>query len=111
MASSFTGEGCSLRSRPLGLSGWVTTPTSWNAGAASRARRLAQDNSGVPMKMIRKIIKKSQIPNSKSQTDFKSNRIPKPKSQVPKSQVQLDHDSALCGQAVTVHPELNRQKN
>jgi hypothetical protein len=49
-ARIFTGENCNLRSRPLGLSGCVTTAAMGNFPASFS--RLARDNSGVPMKMI-----------------------------------------------------------
>jgi hypothetical protein len=68
-ASIFTGDGWSLRSRPLGLSGCVTTAaTRKSVGQASclspgrleacatSDSRLAQDNSAVPIKMIRNAV-------------------------------------------------------
>ena len=52
-ANSLTGEGCSFRSLPFGRSGWViTSGISKSADSKSRCR-LAQDSSGVPMKIMR----------------------------------------------------------
>src|SRR6266850_7591874 len=52
-AYSFTGERCSLRARPFGLSGWVTAATTWKEGEVKRACKLAQASSGVPIKITR----------------------------------------------------------
>src|SRR5579859_1950089 len=51
-ASALTGDGCNLSSRPLGRSGCVTTAATENCLSPASAARLAQDNSGVPMKTI-----------------------------------------------------------
>src|ERR1035437_5048413 len=53
-ARTFTGEGVSLRSRPLGLSGWVTTATTEKFMSLASFSRLAQESSAVPMKIIRR---------------------------------------------------------
>ena len=49
-ASIFTGDGRGLSSRPLGLSGCVTTAMTENFSASFS--RLTRDNSAVPMKII-----------------------------------------------------------
>src|SRR5947209_3848754 len=52
-ARILTAEGWDLRSRPLGLSGWVTTAGTENRVSPASFLRLAQDNSAVPMKTTR----------------------------------------------------------
>jgi hypothetical protein len=51
-----TGDGCNFKSRPFGLSGCVTTAATENRLSHASISRLAQDNSGVPMKMIRNAV-------------------------------------------------------
>src|SRR6185437_15918514 len=51
-ARIFTGENCNFKSRPLGLSGCVTTAAMEKYLSLASFSKLAQDNSAVPMKII-----------------------------------------------------------
>src|ERR1700722_14871288 len=53
MASSFTGEIATVRPRPRGRSGWVTTASILKSGWSIKWRKDGTAKSGVPQKTIR----------------------------------------------------------
>src|SRR6266511_854180 len=52
-ASTLTEEGCGIRCRPLGRSGWVTTAATSKSDDCASADRLGQASSAVPKNTIR----------------------------------------------------------